>query len=211
MRQLKITVEISNPKSPVISAWSLDWPNTSSHDTLGKVVSFDVTDALKPTHSSSLIKRAVDRCRQSNLHQRGLNRKQGDMSEERKGLSLRTKRQKRPPISAPTPIPQAVQTSQRPTPFGDAKLDLPPQRPRAGGKVCLPGSLNCWLHVLNNYRPPTSFSVDTRRDSTYFHPNSMPRYLLYQAYHQYRMPRNMQQAVSRQGVGPRPHVGQISL
>lgn len=60
------------------------------------------------------------------------------MSDERRGVSLRTGRRGRPAISAPkqisAPIPQTGGEGLRNT--GQASFDTPPPRPQPGGKVC---------------------------------------------------------------------------
>jgi hypothetical protein len=60
------------------------------------------------------------------------------MSEERsKGISLRTKRKGRPPISAPKQISGPIQqTGAAPrSTGGKTSLDIPQQRPQLGGQV----------------------------------------------------------------------------
>jgi len=60
------------------------------------------------------------------------------MSDDKKGISLRTKRKGRPTISAPKQISGPIQQGDVPRSIGaKSSFDPPqPQRPQIGGKVC---------------------------------------------------------------------------
>lgn len=108
------------------------------------------------------------------------------MSEEKKGISLRTKRKARPPISAPKqisgPIQQKVDDGR--SRDDSRSFDTPPQRAQKSGKVRINPA--AFLETTNcNLRRLTWSNGDTLHDSIISQQTLMHLYHLCQICHRF--------------------------
>lgn len=111
------------------------------------------------------------------------------MSEDsRKGISLRTKRKGRPEISAPKQISGPIQqTGDVPrSTGGKSSFEAPPQRPLAGGKVCIMATFRRLVADVI-YRLLILSNVDIPQDSMPCLPISMAMLLPFPLYPPYRI------------------------